>query len=269
MTLSVVVITKNEAHNIAACFETVQWADERILVDAASSDQTVKIASEIQPLVRVFTRSWQGFGRQKNFGITQTSSDWILILDADERVPSDLQREIRTLLNYSDHNIVAYRIPRRNFLWGHLMCYGGMYPDYQIRLFQKGVATYNDVPVHENLIVNGAIGALRSPLDHYPERCINDHFIKMDMYTTLAAEWRLATRSSVSWYRILFNPLGTLCKIYFLKQGIRDGVAGLINSLFSSMYTFLKYAKLWEMSRDTYQSRQTHNKPRRSIRESV
>ena len=250
MTLSVVVIAKNEAQNIQDCLESAQWADERVLVDAESSDQTVEIVRAMHPPVHVFSRPWPGFGPQKNFGIAQTSSDWILILDADERVTPDLQHEIQELLHRPDSDTVAYRVPRRNFLWGHWIHYGGLYPDYQIRLFQKSTASYNDVPIHENLIVKGAIGTLRHPLDHFSERRIEDHFRKMDAYTTLAAKGKWETCSSVSWYHLLLNPLVTLCKVFLLKQGVRDGVPGLINSLFSSMYTFLKYAKLWEMSRD-------------------
>ncbi|MBQ27465.1 MAG: glycosyl transferase family 2 [Nitrospiraceae bacterium] len=249
MTISVVVIAKNEARNITDCLESVQWVDERILVDGESSDQTVEIARGMNPGVRVFTRPWPGFGPQKNFGIAQASSDWVLILDADERVTLALQHEIQNLLCYPGLGTVAYRIPRRNFLWGHWVRYGGMYPDYQIRLFKKETALYNDVFIHENLLVKGSIGTLRNPLDHYTERCIGDHLKKMDEYTTLAARRKLETFSSVSWYHLLFNPLLTLCKVSFLKQGVRDGVVGFINSLFSAMYTFLKYAKTWEASR--------------------
>lgn len=249
MTLSVVVITKNEARNIKDCLESVHWADERVLVDAESSDRTVEITRAMHPPVHVFTRPWPGFGPQKNFGVAQTSSDWILILDADERVTPALQHEIQELLQRPSLDAVAYRVPRRNCLWGHWMRYGGMYPDYQIRLFQKGTASYNDVPIHENLIVKGAIGTLDNPLNHYTERRIEDHFRKMDVYTTLAAKGKWDVCPSVSWYHLLLNPLVTLCKVFLLKQGVRDGVAGLIHSLFASMYTFLKYAKAWEMSR--------------------
>ena len=256
MTLSVVVITKNEAHNIADCLESVRWADERIVVDAESSDRTVEIVQAMHLPVRVFTRLWPGYGPQKNFGMAQASSEWILILDADERVPQALREGIQELLHRADLDMAAYRVPRRNIFWGHWLRYGGLYPDYQIRLLRKGTASYNDVPIHENLIVKGRIGTLRHPLDHYTERRIEDHFRKMDVYTTLAATEKQATRLHVSWYHLTINPFVTWCKVYVLKQGRRDGVAGLINSLFSSMYTFLKYAKLWEMSRDARSSRE-------------
>ena len=258
MTLSVVVITKNEAQNIHDCLESVHWADERILVDAESPDQTVECARATRQPVHVFTRPWPGFGPQKNFGIAQASSEWILILDADERITSALRDEILEQLCRPSGDTVAYRVPRRNFLWGHWIRYGGMYPDYQIRLFQKGTAAYNNTPIHENLIVMGAIGTLRNPLDHYTEQRIEDHFRKMDAYTTLAAKRKWDVKPSVAWYHLLLNPLVTLCKVLLVKQGIRDGVVGLINSLFSSMYTFLKYAKLWEISRDV---RSTQERP--------
>ena len=246
--IAVVIITKNEEQNIRACLESVQWADEKIVVDAESCDNTVELARACGAKVSV--RPWPGFGLQKNFGMAQASSDWILILDADERVTEELRGEVRTCIEgWRTGAPVAYRIPRRNFFYGAWVRGGGVYPDYQVRLFRRGIAEYNDVAVHENLIVDGEIGTLVEHLDHYTERRIQDHFKKFGLYTTLAAQEKAKRVKTVRWVDLILRPLVVLVKTYVLKQGYRDGVRGLIVCVFASMYTFVKYAKLWDATR--------------------
>ena len=247
-TVACVVITKNEEANIQDCLRSVQWANQLIVVDAESCDKTVELARACGAKVSV--RPWPGFGLQKNFGMAQALSDWILILDADERVTEELRGEVRTCLEgWRDGAPVAYRIPRRNFFYGAWVRWGGVYPDYQVRLFRRGVAQYNDVAVHENLIVDGEIGTLVGHLDHYTERSIQDHFKKFGLYTSLAAQEKAKTVRTVGWIDLVFRPLVVWAKTYILKQGFRDGVNGLIVCVFASMYTFVKYAKLWDLPR--------------------
>ncbi len=247
-TVACVVITKNEERNIADCLGSVQWADELIVVDTESSDTTIELARASG--AKVFVRPWPGFGLQKNFGMAQASSDWILILDADERVTEELRGEVRTCLEqWKPGAPVAYRIPRRNFFYGAWVQRAGVYPDYQVRLFRRGVAQYNAVAVHENLLVEGAIGTLAGHLDHYTERRIQDHFKKFGLYTTLAAQEKAKKVRTVRWIDLTFRPLVVFGKTYFVKQGFRDGVQGLIVCVFASMYTFVKYAKLWDVTR--------------------
>ncbi len=247
-TMSCVVITKNEEVNIQDCLKSAQWANELIVVDADSCDKTVELARACGAKVSV--RPWPGFGLQKNFGMAQASSDWILILDADERVTEELCGEVKTCLaEWRSGDPVAYRIPRRNFFYGAWVRGGGVYPDYQVRLFRRGVARYNDVAVHENLIVDGEIGTLAGHLDHHTERRIQDHFKKFGLYTTLAAQEKAKRVQAVGWTDLVFRPLVVLVKTYLLKQGYRDGVRGLIVCVFASMYTFVKYAKLWDATR--------------------
>jgi len=252
MTLSVVIITKNEEEEIHACLKSVNWADEHVVIDAESTDATVDYVKAALPSTYIINKPWEGFGLQKNFGIKRASSDWILILDADERVTLALRDEIQQLLMGRGPDMAAYRLPRRNLYWGYWLRYGGLYPDYQVRLFRKEAAIYNDATIHENLIVNGKIGTLCSPLDHYTERRVNDHFEKMDRYTTLAAKEKFQLGHLVTWRHLMLHPLITFCKVLLIKQGIRDGVAGVVHSLFASMYTFLKYAKLWELCRNIH-----------------
>jgi len=243
-TVAVLVITKNEETHIAECLESVKWADEVILVDAQSTDETVAIAKKYTD--HIFVRPWPGFGLQKNFGMEQIGSDWILILDADERVSMELSKEIQETLTMVSGKTVAYRVPRRNYFYGQWVRWGGAYPDYQIRLVQNGKAQYNDVAVHENLLVNGQIATLSRHLDHYTERKITDHFKKFNLYKTLAASEKGKVQNSVSWYHVICNPFIIFFKTYVLKKGYRDGTRGIIFAVFASMYTFVKYTKLFE-----------------------
>ena len=246
--LACILIAKNEAGNIVDCLASVAWADERIVIDAESSDRTAELSRAAG--ARVIVRPWPGFGAQKNYGIDQVGTEWILILDADERVPPALRDELLERIgHWKAGEPVAYEIPRRNFFYGEWVRYAGVYPDYQIRLFRRGYARYNDVPVHENLIVQGPIGKLASPFDHFTERRIRDHFRKFGHYTTLAAQEKASRVRRVGASDLLFRPLVVFVKSYVLKRGYLDGIRGLIVSVFAGMYTFVKYAKLWDMSR--------------------
>jgi glycosyltransferase involved in cell wall biosynthesis len=246
--ISAVVITLNEERNIADCLASVTWADEIVVVDACSTDRTVELARRFTP--KVFVRPWPGYGPQKNFGIEQPTADWILIVDADERVSPELQVEIRKIIALPPNDkISAYRVPRRNYYYGRWVRWGGIYPDYQIRLFRKGYARYNDVQIHENLLVKGSVGTLVGHLDHFTERQIEDHFRKFGTYTTLAAQEKLKQIKRVGWSDLLIRPLVITFKTYFIKQGLRDGVHGLILSVFAGMFTFVKYSKAWDLLR--------------------
>ncbi|PWT70300.1 MAG: hypothetical protein C5B60_12305 [Chloroflexi bacterium] len=250
--LACVIITKNEEANIQDCLASVDWTTERIVVDAESTDRTAELARAAG--AKVFVRPWPGFGAQKNYGMEQVSSEWILIVDADERVLEPLKAEIWSRIErWKEDEPVAYEIPRKNVFYGAWVRHAGVYPDYQIRLFRKGIARYNDVPVHENLMVKGLIGKLSNPFEHFTERCIRDHFRKFGLYTTLAAQEKGKTVHAVHARDLLFRPLVVFVKSYMLKQGFRDGVRGLIVCVFASMYTFVKYAKLWDLTRQSAQ----------------
>ncbi len=243
--LSVVIITYNEQRNIRACLETVRWADEIVVVDCFSTDDTVEICKEYTQ--KIYQRSWPGYGLQKNFGIEQASKDWILILDADERVTPELKQEIQAVLNDpSDREIVAYEIPRRNYFFGRWVRWVYQYPDYQFRLFKKGKAWYNSKKLHENLMINGKTGRLKHPLEHYSYYTLSDMLKKQKNYARLMSEEQMISRIRVTGFDLLIRPLSILIKIFILKQGYREGIRGVIISVFASLFTFLKYAKMWE-----------------------
>ena len=238
------IIAKDEAKNIAECLGTVAWANEVIVVDAQSTDETATIARTYTE--HVFIRPWPGFGAQKNFGLEQVRADWVLILDADERVEQALAEEIQQVLSSPPSDVVAFRISRKNYFYGEWVRWGGAYPDYQIRLFQRGKASYNDVAIHENLLVDGAVNSLSSPLKHYTERQITDHFRKFSLYTSLAASEKSKSCRDVSWSHLIIHPFVIFFKTYIVKCGYRDGTRGVIFAVFASMYTFVKYTKLYE-----------------------
>jgi (heptosyl)LPS beta-1,4-glucosyltransferase len=242
--ISAVLITYNEERNIVDCLEAVKWVDEIVIVDANSQDKTLELCRKFTD--KIYKRPWPGFGPQKNFGIDQATSEWILIVDADERVPSALRDEILEIVKQPGEK-VGYRIPRRNFWYGKWVRWAGMYPDYQLRLFKKSAGRYNDVLVHENLILNGPTGHLENPMDHITERRLSDHMKKFMQYTTLAAEEKAKRRSKVTILDLVFNHKATFIKAYFIRKGFRDGIHGFIVSMLAGMYTFVKYAKLWEM----------------------
>jgi len=243
--LAVVIITLNEERNLGGCLESVRWVDEIVVVDAQSVDQTVDIARRYTN--KVFVRSWPGFGPQKNFAMDQTSADWVLIVDADERVTDSLRREILELLRAGQPpDVAGFEIPRRNFFYGQWIRGGGIYPDYQLRLIRRSAGRYDEVLLHERLQLKGSILRLRSPLDHHSVPSIRDHVRKMAQYTTLGGLEKLKTRSRVTPLEVAGNHLGTIFKTYVLRGGFRDGVRGIIVALFAGMHTFVKYAKTWE-----------------------
>jgi (heptosyl)LPS beta-1,4-glucosyltransferase len=244
-TVAVVVITKDEEANIEACLESVGWADERIVVDACSTDHTAELAR--QAGARIFVRPWPGYGPQKNFGMDQARAEWILILDADERIPQALRQEIQETLEAGPGSAVGgYEIPRRNFFYGRWLRGGGMYPDYQLRLLRRSAGRYDGVVLHEQLQLHGTIARLSNPMDHYSMPGIRHHVRKMMRYTTLGAQEKLKSAGRVSAATLAGNHLGTIFKTYVLRGGYQDGVPGIIAAMFAGMHTFVKYAKAWE-----------------------
>lgn len=244
-TIAAVVITKNEEANIDACLNSLAWVDHIIVVDAESTDRTVEIAK--QHTDAVYIRPWAGYGPQKNFGIDQTQEEWILIVDADERVTRALQMEIvETVQRGAEYT--GYEIPRKNYFYGQWMRHGGMYPDWQLRLFRKSAGRYDETLIHERLVLHGERGRLVEHLEHHSIPTIVSHVKKLMSYTTLAARQKRREVLRVSAFKLAGNHLVTLFKTYIARGGWQDGVPGLIAAGFAGLYTFLKYAKLYEMS---------------------
>jgi glycosyltransferase involved in cell wall biosynthesis len=246
--VTVTVITKNEAEALADALKSVSWADELIVVDAESSDDTVKIARQFTD--RVYVRPWNGYVDQKNHAAGLSSHDWIFSLDADERSTPELGDEMRSLLE-TVPPLNGYRIPRVSFYFGRWMRTTDMYPDYQLRLYDRRKARWDGMYVHESVKVDGPVGYLKSELQHHPYRDLSEHLVRMDRYTTLAARQMHARGQRAGAMDLLFHPPAAFLRNYLLKGGFRDGKAGLVISIVNSYYVFLKFAKMWEIQRTT------------------
>ncbi len=254
--LSVVVITRNEERDIGACLESVKWADEIIVVDDFSQDRTVEICHRWTD--RVLQRKWEGYAEGKNFAIEKASGQWILSLDADERVSSNLKAEIKGVLDpFRDKSLTGlerdticdgYSIPMKFYFFGHWMRYGGLYPKRHLRLFRKGKVKFEERAVHEGVKVTGRVGYLKEPMLHYSYENLNDYLEKFDRYSTLDALDKVDKRRYGRWYPFLRLPVEFILT-YFIRQGFRDGFYGLLYSVLNSFYVFVKYMKLWEVQR--------------------
>jgi glycosyltransferase involved in cell wall biosynthesis len=246
--LSVTVITLNEEKNLQRCLESVAFADEIIIVDSGSGDRTVAIAREFTD--QVFQEPWQGFARQKNLAQGKARGPWILNIDADERVTPELKEEILSVLK-PEPFCAGYKIPRRNFFRGQWIQHGGWYPNYQLRLYRKEAGRFAQREVHEAVEVDGKIGILKAPLEHFTYDSISDYLKRMDGYSELSARQYLQEGKRVSWPEILFRAEYTFFKMWILQRGFLDGTNGLILAVLYSYYTFIKYAKLKEKRLET------------------
>ncbi len=244
--LTVIVITRNEASNIDAVLDSVAWADETMVVDAESTDDTTARARAHG--ARVCVRPWPGFSAQKNFAASQATHDWILSLDADERVTPQLAGEIRSLLA-AEPPARGYRVPRVSFYLGRWIRTTDWYPDHQLRLYDRRAARWVGDFVHERVEVDGRVERLRHDLQHLPYRDIAHHLQTMDRYTTLASSQMLVAGRTVGAAGLIARPIGAFIRNYLLHGGWRDGGVGLVVSILNSYYVFLKFAKLWEAQR--------------------
>lgn len=241
--ISVIVITLNEARNIAACLQSVAWADEIIVVDAQSQDETVAIARTFTG--NVFVEPWRGFSGQKNFALEKAQGEWVLWLDADERITPELAAEIRARLADTPEQS-GFEMPRKAFFLGRWIKHCGWYPGHVLRLFRRAAGRFDDHQVHEGLILDGGIGRLVGDIEHYTDDSLEHYMWKFNRYTTLAAEELQARGRRAGIGAILVRPLHTFIKMYIFKRGFLDGSEGLILSLLSANYVAAKYAKTWE-----------------------
>jgi len=243
--ISVLVHTYNEADQIAECLRSVAWADEIYLLDSFSTDRTVEIARETIPSLHVEQRVSLGSAAQKNYGMDRASHDWILVIDADERVTAELREEIIETLSGSPRNW-AYSIGRRNFILGEELRFSGLQRDRVTRLFHRKHARYPNRRVHADLVVDGTLGRLREKYLHYYVRSL-DHFgEKMTRYGTWGAAQLFLDGRRASRYQMLTHPVIRFLRDYILNLGFLDGTIGMLSVWMHAYYTFWKYAKLWE-----------------------
>ncbi|MBZ0147322.1 MAG: glycosyltransferase family 2 protein [Pseudorhodoplanes sp.] len=239
--LSAIVIAKNEAHNIAACLDSLAFCDERIVVDSGSSDDTVKIAEGKG--ARVVHHDFEGFGAQKNFALSLAQGDWILSLDADERVSKELADEIKAAI--SQPRADAYEMPRLSSFCGRPMRHSGWFPDYVLRLFRRGKARFSDDLVHERAVGAGPVARLKHPLIHHPVLRLEDTLSRMDRYSTAGAEMLVASGRRVSFITGIVRGFWAFIRTYLLRGGFLDGREGFLLAVANAEGTYYRYMKAW------------------------
>jgi glycosyltransferase involved in cell wall biosynthesis len=238
--LSAIIITKDEAANIGDCLDSLAFCDERIVVDAASSDGTIMIAK--QKGARVATHGWNGFGPQKNYALSLAQGDWVLSIDADERVTPELAAAIRAAM---DGAADGYEIPRRSSFCGRMMRHSGWFPDRVLRLFRRGKARFTDDAVHERVVCEGTVARLTEPILHYPVTRLEDAIRRIDQYSTLGAEKLAQSDRKISALSGPAHGIGTFVRVYFLHLGFLDGAAGFMLAVANAEGAYYRYQKAW------------------------
>ena len=248
--LSSIIIAKNEELNIARCINSqANCIDEIIvLVDNSSTDKTFEIAGSFIN-VTVEKIKWQGYAATKKYGVTKSSNDWILWVDADEELTDELKKELNDFKNI-EPEFFAYSIPRKSFFLGKWIKHSGWYPGRVTRLFNKNESHFSDNDVHEHLEIKGMTGTMISDINHYTDPDIYRYFEKFNNYTTLAAGELYKNGKNSTIIDIIFRPAFIFVKMYFIRLGFLDGIHGFILAVFSSAYVFTKYCKLWELKRN-------------------
>lgn len=248
--LSVIVITKNEAHNIADCLACVPFADEIIVFDSHSCDNTVEIAQQFTPLVTV-TPDWPGDGPQKNRALAQAHGEWVLCLDADERLSPELAKEIKSLITTSS-SFAAFDIPYHSSYCGKLIRFGDWRRESHIRLFQRGKGKFTEDVVHCHLQVQGDIGKLKHPIIHHPFHHLTALLNKMNDYSSQSAQIYFKQGRKASFWTAISHSLWSFFRGYFLKLGFLDGREGFLLAASNAQGTYYRYLKLmylWEQTK--------------------
>jgi glycosyltransferase involved in cell wall biosynthesis len=245
MPLSAVIITKNAATQIDACLASLAFADEVLVVDSDSSDGTPDLARSAG--ARVISKEWLGFGRQKQFAVSEARHDWVLCLDADERVSDALRSSL--LAELAAPRTSAFEMARCNRFLGHWLRHGEGYPDWSLRLFDRREARWSDDAVHERVLANARPARLSGDLLHDSAETLEGYLDKQNRYTTLQADMMRAAGKRASLSRLVLSPLARFIKFYFFRLGFLDGQAGLVHITIGCMNSFNKYAKLLALQR--------------------
>ena len=238
--LSVTIITLNAAHQLAPCLASVAFADEIVVVDCGSVDATIQIAQHHG--ARVLHQDWLGYGAQKQFAVLQAQHDWVLCVDADERVSEALRRQIEAVL--SEPQAKGYAMARCNKFLGRWLRHGEGYPDWSLRLFHRAYGHWSADPVHEKVVLDSAALRIDGDLLHESSEDLAAYIAKQNRYTTLAAESLFQRGKQVGWAQLALSPVLRFIKFYVLRLGFLDGAAGLVHISIGCHNSLMKYAKL-------------------------
>ncbi|MEW5806324.1 MAG: glycosyltransferase family 2 protein [Acidobacteriota bacterium] len=247
--ISACIITFNEEENIGECLESLKWADEIIVVDSGSTDRTEEICN--QAGARFFVHPFAGFRDQKNIAVEKAQNDWIISLDADERVTVELREEIIRILaeSGSKEGCDGYYVPRMNYYGKKLIIHSGWYPDYKIRVWRKSRGRWDGKNIHEKVVVDGKVGYLQGGLIHFTYRNIGDYLKRIESYSTWLARERVDSGKGFSFLNLLFCAPGRFIKSYILKLGFLDGLEGFIIGTMTSYLKFIEEIKVREIQR--------------------
>jgi len=245
--LSVAIITKNEEENLRACLQSVAFSGQIVVVDSGSTDATLQIAAEFES--DIYREAWHGFGPQKQLAIDKCREPWILILDADERIPPETAEVIKKIVTGQGIKEAGFSLPRKNYFQGRWIKHAGWWPDRIVRLFRRGSGRMTEASVHEAVEVKGLIGALDVPIEHFTESRLSKIIQKIDKYSTLGAEDAFKEGKRSSTCSAFFRAFFTFLQDYVLRGGVLDGMPGLTLAVTDSVNKFFKYAKLAELSR--------------------
>jgi glycosyltransferase involved in cell wall biosynthesis len=242
--LAVAIITKNEEDNIRFCLQSISFASQVVVIDSGSADATLKIAAEFG--CEIYSEAWRGFGPQKQLAIEKCRLPWILVLDADERIPPGTADIIKKIVTDSNVKEAGFSFPRKNYFQGRWIKHAGWWPDRIIRLFRKEAGRITTAIVHEAVEVVGTVGALDVPIEHFTESSLSKIIQKIDKYSTLGAEEAFKDGKHSSAFSAFMRAFFTFNQDYFLRLGILDGRQGLTLAVTDAVNKFFKYAKLSE-----------------------
>ncbi len=240
-TISAIIITKNESANLGDCLDSVRFCDEIVVVDSGSDDGTVAIAEGKG--ARVFFHAFEGFGRQFNVALSHARGDWVLSVDADERVSAELAEEIKTAIAAGRAD--GFEMPRSSTFCGRTMWHSGWYPDYVLRVWRRGRARWTEDLVHPRPVCEGAVARLATPLVHHPVRRIEDALSRMDRYSTAGAQMLVEKGRRVSFMTGIWHGLFAFVKAYILRAGFLDGREGFLLAVLQAEGTYYRYMKAW------------------------
>jgi glycosyltransferase involved in cell wall biosynthesis len=246
-TLSVVIITLNEEDNIRACLDSVKFADEIVVLDSGSTDNTVEICREYTE--SVFHQPWLGFAGQKNAALGRAAGDWVLSLDADERVTPELAASIQEVVSESPADVDGFYVYRKVFFGDKWLRHGGFYPEKVLRLVRQGRARFGARSVHEALETDGPTCLIPEDIEHYTYRSVEDYLVRMKRYAALSAQEYYQQGRTTGPVRMTGRALFTFFQMYIIKAGFLDGYEGFLMAVLYGMYTFSKYAILYELRR--------------------
>jgi len=239
--LSIILITKNEEKNIRECLDSVSWIDEIVIVDSGSTDRTLEICREYTHQIFV-NEHWKGFGYQKSMALKKVTNEWVLSIDADERVSTELKNEIELAIGKGNYS--AYSIPRQAYFLGKAMRHGGWWPDYVVRLFKRDIGRFSDDIIHERVIVEESIKKLKNPLIHYSYVSLDQLMRKMNIYSAAGAKKLSSQGKNSNLLIALTRGFWAFFRAFIIRGGVLDGQMGLIAAISKGEETYYKYLKL-------------------------